>query len=209
MVRATVLLIAILFSFTASARSNDPNAVKARALFTSGLAHYNLGEWDAALDDFAQGYRVKLDPVFLFNLGQAQRRKGNPEAALLNYESYLREVPRASNRTQVEGFMEEARRAIAAKAAKPSAVLAPQAEPGKTEMSPPNLAAPNPTTSQSASTPATSLVAAQPVQPAHKPRRVWPIAIGVAAGVLVAGAVVGVAVVETRPNVPSYEWSLR
>jgi hypothetical protein len=87
----------------------DPAAsvTRARQLFESGTAHYNLSEYREAIEDFKQAYRLKSDPVFLFNIGQCHRQLGEFTQAAQSYRSYLRSAPEAKNRGIVERFIRD------------------------------------------------------------------------------------------------------
>jgi tetratricopeptide (TPR) repeat protein len=98
MIRAVVVM-GMLGLAAAAARADG---LDARALYERGTAHYNLGEWRPALDDFKEAYRLKRDPAFLFNLAQCYRQLGEPAQAQLEYRAYLREAPEAPNRAEVE-----------------------------------------------------------------------------------------------------------
>src|SRR3954463_12832724 len=80
----------------------DPKVAEARQHYESGLARYNLKEYKAAIEEFEAAYRLKPDPVFLYNLGQTYRLADDPEQALHFYRAYLRERPTAGNRKDVE-----------------------------------------------------------------------------------------------------------
>jgi tetratricopeptide (TPR) repeat protein len=62
----------------------------ARQQWEQGTAEYTLGHYAQAVAHYEQGYRALPDPVFLFNIGQAERLAGEHEQALLAYRSYLR-----------------------------------------------------------------------------------------------------------------------
>src|SRR5579859_4449775 len=74
---------------------------RARAHFEMGRAHFNLGEYDAAVREFEEGYRLKPQPLFLYNLGNAARRAGQKRKALEMFRRYLRERPDAGERHEV------------------------------------------------------------------------------------------------------------
>jgi tetratricopeptide (TPR) repeat protein len=104
-------LVATL-TFTTNTQAAD-GVAKVRALYESGMAHYNLSEFDKALVDFKEGYRLKHDPAFLFNIGQCQRQLGDPAGAALTYRAYLRESPDAPNRAEVQKLVDAMDRAVA------------------------------------------------------------------------------------------------
>ena len=43
----------------------DEDIARARSLYNSGIAHYNLTEYKEALADFKQAYRIRQDPALL------------------------------------------------------------------------------------------------------------------------------------------------
>jgi hypothetical protein len=77
----------------------------AKELYESGKKAYNLGEFDRAIELWKQGYDKKDDPIFLFNIAQAYRQKGDYQKAIFFYKSYLREDPTAKNRADVEALI--------------------------------------------------------------------------------------------------------
>jgi len=80
---------------------------EARELYKSGMTHYELGEFDAAIDDFKHAYALTSAPGLLFNLAQVYRMKKDPEQAVYFYRTYLRLVPNAPNRADVEALLAE------------------------------------------------------------------------------------------------------
>src|SRR4051812_33993957 len=90
------LLVASVVAAGAPARAEAPpapspeNARQARELYKKGVAHYDLNEYGAALDDFRDAYRVVQDAVLLFNIAQCYRKLGQNGEALSFYRNYLR-----------------------------------------------------------------------------------------------------------------------
>jgi len=78
---------------------------KARALYERGIRHYNLFEYDQAIEAFKEGYKLSGIPAFLFNIAQSYRLKGDCVQALLFYRNYLRSHPDAENRKIAEEKM--------------------------------------------------------------------------------------------------------
>ncbi len=133
------LLLCALVLLTALPASAAPSA-DAKALYKSGTQHYNLAEFDQALADFKEAYRLHSDPVFLFNIAQCYRRTNLPAEAATFYRSFLREAPNAANRADVEKVLvemdaqarakaQETERARAAEAEKARAAAAIVAQP--------------------------------------------------------------------------------
>jgi len=87
-----------------SPASADDQDVAADTLFDKGVAHYNLGEYQKAIEAFREAYRLVREPLFLFNLGQAHRKAGNCMEALDMYQAFLREATGPENRDKAEQF---------------------------------------------------------------------------------------------------------
>ena len=90
MIRACVISVVgvwLLFAAPAFAESRE----KAKAYFKTGIQHYNLGEYEPALEAFKAAYRELEDASFLFNIAQCQRALGRKEEAVRSYRSFVRE----------------------------------------------------------------------------------------------------------------------
>jgi tetratricopeptide (TPR) repeat protein len=96
MLRALVLLS--LISSTAFA----DDAAVAREHYKKGTRLYELNKFADAAAEYEQAYQAKDDPALLFNIGQAYRFDGQNKKALLAYKQYLRKLPEAGNRAEVE-----------------------------------------------------------------------------------------------------------
>lgn len=84
----------------------------AREHYAKGKRAYDLGHFAEAAKEYEVAYVAKDDPALLFNLGQAHRLAGNYPQAILSYKAYLRNVPDATNRVEVEGRVREAQAAL-------------------------------------------------------------------------------------------------
>lgn len=69
--------------------------------------NFALGEYAKAAKYWTYAYKIRPEPELLFNIAQAHRLAGERDKARMLYESYLREVPNATNRAEVEGFLSE------------------------------------------------------------------------------------------------------
>ncbi len=97
-----VLLLCAGAGSTARA-ADDPDALQeATDHYDRGMAHYELGEFAAAIDEFKLAYARSQAPGLLFNLAQASRLNKDYEQALHFYRAYLRVRPDAPNRDDVE-----------------------------------------------------------------------------------------------------------
>jgi tetratricopeptide (TPR) repeat protein len=84
----------------------DVNA-DVRAHFKKGQTHYALGEFQAAIEEFREAYRLKQEPAILFNLAQSYRQIHEWQHAYFHYRQYLNQRPDAPNRPEVEGLIEQ------------------------------------------------------------------------------------------------------
>src|SRR5262245_5551211 len=121
--RAIVVLL--LLAGTAAAQSAQEQA---QAKYLEGKSHYDLAEWELAIDSFKEAYRLDPDPLFLFNVAQAYRMKHDCDQALTFYKTYLRESPDAYNREKVEKRIEEMQ-ACAKTEPEPEPVQEPEPKP--------------------------------------------------------------------------------
>jgi hypothetical protein len=100
----TVVLAALLFGGrVAQARTGG----EARDAFEEGAASFRLGKYQAAIEAWERGYKLRPDPVFLFNIAQAYRQADDGAHALDYYRSYLAAAPAAANRAEVERRIEQ------------------------------------------------------------------------------------------------------
>src|SRR5215467_11524966 len=93
------LVAVTVVACAATAVAKDKN--KAREAYRTGTQHYNLGEFQPALDAFKEAYRNYEDATFLFNIAQCQRQLGLKQEAVYSYKTYLREAASAPNREEV------------------------------------------------------------------------------------------------------------
>jgi tetratricopeptide (TPR) repeat protein len=105
------LILAVLIAVVSPAAAEDK--VAARAAFTEGTKHYDLNQYEQALEAFKRAYWNYEEPTFLFNIAQCHRALGRKEEALAFYRSYLRKLPDAPNRLETERFMTELEEALA------------------------------------------------------------------------------------------------
>ena len=109
--RGTFIVVAALMVCVGVAARAD-EAREARDHFQKGRTLYDVGRFDDAAREFEAAYQIKPDPALLFNLAQAYRFAGKNQPALIAYRSYLRNLPNASNRAQVEASIAELQRIV-------------------------------------------------------------------------------------------------
>jgi tetratricopeptide (TPR) repeat protein len=100
--RAGVLVLALVVC-TPTAHASPGDAMQeAKDHYDRGMAHYELGEFTAAVEEFKAAYALSQAPGLLFNLAQASRLGKDYEQSLHFYRAYLRARPDAANRDDVE-----------------------------------------------------------------------------------------------------------
>jgi tetratricopeptide (TPR) repeat protein len=157
----------------------------ARRAYAEGKRHYDVGDFEPALAAFKRAYLAHEDPVLLYNIAQCQRQLHHPAEALTTYRSYLRKLPEAENRAEVEDTINKL-----------------EIETGEKKPPPPPEPTPSP---PPVATPAVdvAVTAAPPPKktPIYKKWWLWTI-VG---GVVVAGAATGIAlgVVHSRSTEPT------
>lgn len=115
----SALLVASLFFAAAGAGADEPDSGvrEARRLVASARAHFNLGEYEPALADYRDAYRLKPVTELLFNIGQCERRLGRHGDAARSFRAFLREgASPAISADEVRRLIADAERAAAATA---------------------------------------------------------------------------------------------
>lgn len=108
---------------------DDDTATQAKEHYEKGQAAYDGGRYDEAIVEWQQSYELSGEPLLLFNLGQAARKKGDCEQALGFYQDYLRASPEAGNRAEAEGFVSEMQTCLDKKAKAGNPVEQPKKPP--------------------------------------------------------------------------------
>lgn len=168
-------------------RAQTPAAdAEARARFDAGRMALDSGRAEDALADFERAYSLSPRTEMLYNIGVAAQRSRHRARAVEAYREYLRLLPAAENRPEVEARISEVEELIAA-----------EQHPADVHATPPPDATPTPTTP----------IATVSTGPGAGP---WILTIGsgvvTAAGiVLVALALADVSTVENAP--PGSMWS--
>jgi len=119
----------------AEPRADKERSTAARQAFEDGKKAYNVGDFDRAIELWKQAYEYRDDPIFLYNIAQAYRQKGDAQKAIFFYRAYTRESPRARNRAEVEARIVELQKILDAQ---------PPPEPPKPEPEPAPPAPPPP-----------------------------------------------------------------
>lgn len=96
----------------ASPAGDGSDVDKAREHLRKASVHYDLQEFRKALTEFREAYRLKNDPVILFDMGQCNRKMGKYREAIDFYKSYLRKVPSGTNRAEAERLIAESEKLL-------------------------------------------------------------------------------------------------
>jgi tetratricopeptide (TPR) repeat protein len=122
-----------------SGRAADRSVEDAKRFFYSAQTHFRLGEFEQALHDFQDAYRLRQDPALLFNIAQCYKHLGRLDDSLHSYRSYLRDAGNVPNRETVEKSIAELEQKIAerdratASPAKPAMSESPRTEPAEVQ----------------------------------------------------------------------------
>jgi tetratricopeptide (TPR) repeat protein len=123
----------------ASTARGDEAEAEARRHFEAGSREYSLGEFRKAAEEYKQAFRAKPDPVLLYNVAQAYRLANDPAQAIFFYQSYLRSVPDAHNRHEVDERIKKLQAQLKQNVSPPNSTLRPDGQPvPATEINPPS-----------------------------------------------------------------------
>jgi tetratricopeptide (TPR) repeat protein len=185
----------------------DEDATAAKSYFERGMGHFNLEEYDAAIAQWENGYRLKPVPEFLYNIAQAYRLSKRAEKALTFYRKYLKLFVKAPNRAEVERHIAALQKVVDqqqnAANQPPTAPMvgpgrrgpeaAPDPEPVRVQPDPTPSATPAPSEPPPASADNAVSKSAPSKTPITKKPWFWGVIGGVGAAVVI-GVVVGVVV---------------
>jgi tetratricopeptide (TPR) repeat protein len=115
---ACAVAVAILLGLVGAARADDKAIDKARAAreaYLAGSRQYDLNAFAPALESFKRAYMLYEDPALLYNIAQCYRQLHDEEQAVQFYRSYLRRLPGAPNRDEVQRRLATLEQSLAAK----------------------------------------------------------------------------------------------
>jgi tetratricopeptide (TPR) repeat protein len=108
------MIFALLILGTAQLAAAQSPSESAREHYRKGTTYYDLSRYREAAEEYAAAYEAVQDPAFLYNIAQAYRFAGDHAHALSSYKAYLRRVPDASNRDEIEGRIRTLEKQVAA-----------------------------------------------------------------------------------------------
>jgi len=99
----------VVLALVATPALADPRSTQAKAdtLFEQGQAHYQAGEYQAAIPLFEEAYGLVHDPVYLFNIAQSYRKVADCFNAFEYYNRYLAQDPTSKQRDKVTAWLRE------------------------------------------------------------------------------------------------------
>jgi tetratricopeptide (TPR) repeat protein len=86
---------------------------QAKEHYAKAETHYRLQEYELAIGELKEAYRLAPKPLLLYNLAQCYKELKDYESAISYFENYLDKSPKAKNRGEVEGLLKEVREAKA------------------------------------------------------------------------------------------------
>lgn len=95
-----------------SAPLNAKNISLAKKHYAAGKSAFDQSNYQKALVEYQKAYKAAALPGFLFNIGQCYRNLKAHKKAVAAYESYLKHVPNAKNKTAVETLIIQLRAKI-------------------------------------------------------------------------------------------------
>jgi hypothetical protein len=103
--RRSIVSAVVLCAALARAEDPPPLGTEAAAHLERGVRLYETQAYSEAIVEFRAGYLVDPQPVFLYNIAQAERLRGNCKEAVLAYRTYLRTEPLEERRAVVESHI--------------------------------------------------------------------------------------------------------
>jgi tetratricopeptide (TPR) repeat protein len=122
----SLLALSLACGATRSAFADEPSKSAletARQRYQEGAQAFSKGHFADAVDLFLDANRAAPNPAFAYNIGLAYDQLGDTRNALRWFRAYLREVPNAPDRPQIEPRIEEAEKRLTARGVQQVTVL--------------------------------------------------------------------------------------
>jgi tetratricopeptide (TPR) repeat protein len=99
----------VVLALVATPAFGEPRSAQAKAdvLFEQAQAHYQAGEFQAAIPLFKEAYELVHDPVYLFNVAQSYRKVADCLNAFDYYNRYLAQDPKSKQHDKVSAWLRE------------------------------------------------------------------------------------------------------
>ncbi|MDB4965414.1 MAG: TonB-dependent receptor [Myxococcales bacterium] len=114
-VRSLITALVLAIGLPHAAARADEAALLAKEHYRRGTKLFDLQKYSEAAAEYERAYDSKEIPALLYNIGQAYRFAGEHQKSLAAYRSYLRHSPDAPNRAEVNLYIEEVKKALAAR----------------------------------------------------------------------------------------------
>jgi tetratricopeptide (TPR) repeat protein len=152
--RRALALALVLECALASVAVAAPSPADRREL--QARKEFAAGDYQGALDLFAELFAESADPVFLRNIGRCYQQMDRPAEAIKSFRYYLQRAPNleAGERAEVEGFIADLQRKLDAQEAL-AAPATTAAAPAPAIVPPPVLLSPRPAAAAPRLAPAT------------------------------------------------------
>ena len=124
---------------------------QAREHYKTGDKAFKAGRYEEAFREWEQGYKLSGRPLFLLNMGHAERKRGDLRSARALYKRYLLMEPETNLRGEVEAVLKDIDSALAAeqsaarsepRAANSGTPMAPAPAGGRLHAVPPDALSP-------------------------------------------------------------------
>jgi tetratricopeptide (TPR) repeat protein len=100
-------IVVLALAHGGQARADRKTDAQAKSFYDEGTKYYSLGDFPKAIERYKKAFELKPDAVFLYNIAQAYRLSNDFTQALFFYKSFLRNLPNAPNREEVENRIKE------------------------------------------------------------------------------------------------------
>jgi len=109
---AAVMVFVCSLLVGATAHADKKSDAAAKKFYEDGTKYYSLGDFTRAIENYKKAFELKPDAVFLYNIAQAYRLSNDFNQALFFYKSFLRNMPTAPNKAEVEKRIAEMEEAL-------------------------------------------------------------------------------------------------
>jgi hypothetical protein len=191
---------------------------QAQLLFKRGTERLTATDYQAAVDDYLEAYRLFPDPRMHFNIAHAYRLAGDKPHAIEHYQKFIAALVAGPDVDEARRYVVTLIREVELERARtPSSEPPSQPTPPAAAAAAPPAPIPptEPVLTPAAATPPAAAsqavaVTSPPPRTEPPPRRRWPIWVGVAVGVVVAaGAATTAALLLTQRSEPVFKGDLR
>jgi tetratricopeptide (TPR) repeat protein len=137
-----IVLLAVLAARPAGA----DDAGDAKAHYQKATAHYAVGEYKEAAQEYEAAFKLHQDPALLYNAAQSHRLAGDNPKALLLYKNLVKLYPSTKYAAEAKGRIEKLEQAVATSQSPPNTPApiegATAPVPAATAAAPPTMASP-------------------------------------------------------------------